>query len=78
MLRLQAHNPEQEEAVEEIELEYEGEATTIGFNVAYLGEVLGAVDEERVEVRFADGGSSSVWRGLGAASETYVVMPMRL
>ena len=35
VLRLQAHNPEQDEAEEELELEYGGEATTIGFNVSY-------------------------------------------
>jgi DNA polymerase-3 subunit beta len=78
VLRLQAHNPEQEEAVEEMELEYEGEPTTIGFNVSYLSDVLVAVDGDEVEVRFQDGNSSSIWRGAGAVSETYVVMPMRL
>ncbi len=78
ILRLQAHNPEQEEAVEEMELEYQGEATTIGFNVSYLSDVLGAVEGDEVEVRFQDGNSSSIWRGTGAAAETYVVMPMRL
>lgn len=78
VLRLQAHNPEQEEAMEEMELHFGGEATTIGFNVAYLGDVLGAVEGEEVEVRFQDGNSSSIWRGTGAGSETYVVMPMRL
>jgi DNA polymerase-3 subunit beta len=78
VLRLQAHNPEQEEAVEEMELEYSGEPTMIGFNVSYLADVLGAVEGDQVEVRFQDGNSSSIWRGVGAQSETYVVMPMRL
>jgi DNA polymerase III subunit beta len=78
VLRLQSHNPEQEEAVEEMELAYEGEATMIGFNVSYLGDVLGVIEGEEVEVRFQDGNSSSIWRGAGAISETYVVMPMRL
>lgn len=78
VLRLQAHNPEQEEAVEEMELEYGGEGTTIGFNVSYLSDVLGAVEGDEVEVRFHDGNSSSIWRGAGEQSETYVVMPMRL
>lgn len=78
VLRLQAHNPEQEEAVEEMELDYTGDATTIGYNVSYLSDVLGAVEGDEVEVRFQDGNSSSIWRGTGAVSETYVVMPMRL
>ena len=78
VLRLQAHNPEQEEAEEEIELDYSGESVAIGFNVAYLSDVLGAVEGTEIEVRFSDAGSSSVWRGVGAEDETYVVMPMRL
>jgi DNA polymerase-3 subunit beta len=78
VLRLQAHNPEQEEAEEEIELDYNGESVAIGFNVAYLSDVLGAVEGSEIEVRFSDAGSSSVWRGVGAEDETYVVMPMRL
>jgi len=78
VLRLVAHNPEQEEAVEEMELEYSGESTVIGFNVAYLADLLGAVDSSEVEVHFDDGSSSSLWRGVGASGETYVVMPMRL
>ncbi len=78
LLRLQAHNPEQEEAVEEMELDFEGDATTIGFNVSYLADVLNAVDGQLVEVFFQDGDSSSVWRSVGAEMETFVVMPMRL
>lgn len=78
VLRLQAHNPEQEQAEEEIELEYAGEQTSVGFNVGYLLDVLGAIEEQRVAVRFQDGDSSSIWRGVGASDETFVVMPMRL
>lgn len=78
VLRLLAHNPEQEEAEEEIELEYAAEATSIGFNVSYLMDALNAIDAEEVQVQFKDGGSSSIWRGRDAESETFVVMPMRL
>lgn len=77
-LKLLAHNPEQEEAEEEIELNYSGEQISIGFNVAYLMDVLSAIDGGEVQVCFQDGNSSSIWRGQGAAAETYVVMPMRL
>lgn len=78
VLKLLAHNPEQEEAEEEIELNYSGEPISIGFNVAYLNDVLNALDADSVDVRFQDANSSSVWRGQGAEDETYVVMPMRL
>ena len=39
---LQAHNPEQEEAEEELEVEYAGDEIEIGFNVNYLLDALGA------------------------------------
>lgn len=78
VLRLQAHNPEQEEAIEELELDFDGEPTTIGFNVAYLGDVISAVDADRIEIRFSDANSSSVWCGVGSEEEVFVVMPMRL
>lgn len=78
VLCLQAHNPEQEEAVEEMELDYGGESTTIGFNVGYLADVLTAVEGPAVEVKFENGDSSSVWRAVGCDCETFVVMPMRL
>jgi len=78
VLRLLAHNPEQEEAEEEIESDYSGESISIGFNVAYLMDVLNAIDAEKVQVQFQDSNSSSIWRGLDSEDETYVVMPMRL
>jgi DNA polymerase-3 subunit beta len=77
-LTLQAHNPEQEEAEEELEIEYAQEPTAIGFNVGYLIDVLGVVDEERVEFRFTDSSSSALLRGSGREDQTFVVMPMRL
>lgn len=78
LMRIQAHNPEQEQSEEEIDAEFEGEPVTLGFNVAYLGDVLGVVERQQVEVQFQDAGSSSVWRGVGAEEETFVVMPIRL
>jgi DNA polymerase-3 subunit beta len=77
-LRLQAHNPEQEEAEEELELEYAQEPTVIGFNVGYLMDVLNALDEDEVELGFTDSNSSALLRNRGREEETFVVMPMRL
>jgi len=77
-LMLQAHNPEQEEAEEELGVAYEGEEMEIGFNVNYLLDALGAVDENEVELGFTDGNSSCLVRGVGVDSTKYVVMPMRL
>jgi len=75
---LQAHNPEQEEAEEELEVAHNGEAMEIGFNVNYLLEALAAVDGEQVELGFTDGNSSCLIKALGKVNSRFVVMPMRL
>jgi len=77
-LKLQAHNPEQEEAQDEVEIEYKGEELEIGFNVNYLLDALSAVDTETVEIGLTDANSSCLIRSPGVTSSRYVVMPMRL
>ncbi|PQJ95936.1 DNA polymerase III subunit beta [Chromatium okenii] len=78
MLRLLAQNPSQEEAEEEIELDYQDDSISIGFNVSYLTDVLGVIDGKEVYIQFQDANSSSVWHGKDADDESYVVMPMRI
>jgi DNA polymerase-3 subunit beta len=75
---LQAHNPEQEEAEEELEVEYSGEDIEIGFNVNYLLDALGAVDGDEVSLSVQDSNSSCLIRQPGKDDCTFVVMPMRL
>ncbi|MCH8136517.1 MAG: DNA polymerase III subunit beta [Proteobacteria bacterium] len=75
---LQAHNPEQEEAEDELEIEYSGEEIEIGFNVTYLLDALGAIDSEQVTLSVLDGNSSCLLREPGNDDCKYVVMPMRL
>jgi DNA polymerase III subunit beta len=75
---LQANNPEQEEAVETLEVEYSGDAMEIGFNVNYLLDALAAVDSEQVEFGVTDGNSSCLIREPGTDRTKFVVMPMRL
>jgi DNA polymerase-3 subunit beta len=77
-LKLQAHNPEQEEAQDEVEVDYKGEELEIGFNVTYLLDALAAVDTETVEIGLTDANSSCLLRSPGTTSSRYVVMPMRL
>jgi DNA polymerase-3 subunit beta len=77
-LVLQAHNPEQEEAEEEIELAYAGEELEIGFNVNYLMDALAAIEGDDVELGFTDSNSSCLLRKPGTLDTKYVVMPMRL
>jgi DNA polymerase-3 subunit beta len=77
-LKIQAHNPEQEEAVEEIDAHYDHEALVIGFNVTYLLDVLNAIDTDDVEVFLSDANSSALINKPGSMDCRYVVMPMRL
>ena len=78
MLTVQAHNPEQEEAEEEIEVKYEGNDLEVGFNVNYLLDALSVIDGQEVELGLTDSNSSCLIRSPGNASARYVVMPMRL
>jgi len=75
---MQAHNPEQEEAEEELEVQYSGEDIEIGFNVNYLLDALGAVDGDEVTLSVLDGNSSCLIRQPGRDDSKFVVMPMRL
>jgi len=77
-MTLQAHNPEQEEAEEQVEVSYKGDELEVGFNVGYLLDALAAVDGNEVEIGVTDGNSSCLVRAPGATSARYVVMPMRL
>jgi DNA polymerase-3 subunit beta len=78
LLSVQAHNPEQEEAEEEIEVSYEGNDLEVGFNVNYLLDALAAIDGQEVELGLTDSNSSCLIRSPGNATARYVVMPMRL
>lgn len=75
---MQAHNPEQEEAEEELEVTYSGEDIEIGFNVNYLLDALGGVDGDEVRISVQDGNSSCLIRKPGSEECKFVVMPMRL
>ncbi len=78
LLRIQAHNPEQEEAEEEVAIDYQGEPMEIGFNVNYVLDVLNALGDERVLMTLKDANSSALVRGEQTEEALYVIMPMRL
>jgi DNA polymerase III subunit beta len=78
VVTIQAHNPEQEEAEDQVEVGYKGEEVEIGFNVNYLLDALAAVDSEKVVLGLTDGNSSCLIRASGTEAAKYVVMPMRL
>lgn len=78
LLKIQANNPEQEEAEEEVVVDYHGESLEIGFNVSYLLDVLGVMTDEQVRLTLADANSSALLQEAGNDDSAYVVMPMRL
>jgi len=75
---IQAHNPEHEEAEDEIEIEYKGDRLEVGFNVVYLLDVLNALESDKVEVIIQDANSSALIVSPESQASRYVVMPMRL
>jgi DNA polymerase-3 subunit beta len=78
LLTIQAHNPEQEEAEDQLEVAYQGEALEIGFNVTYLLDALAAIEVDTVEIGLTDANSSCLVQAPGDQTVKYVVMPMRL
>jgi DNA polymerase-3 subunit beta len=77
-LELLAHNPENEEAEERLEVEYDGPDLEVGFNVTYLLDALGAIHSELVKLFLFDANSSCLIRASDSEDSRYVVMPMRL
>jgi DNA polymerase-3 subunit beta len=77
-LKLVAANAEQEEAEEELEVQYSGEAIDVGFNVGYLLDVLNNVHSNEIQWSFNDANSSSLITIPGDDRFKYVVMPMRI
>ena len=77
-LVLQTHNPEHEEAEEDLEVSYEGSALEIGFNVNYLLDALGALSGEQFVMELKNSDSSGLIHAADDTSSKYVVMPMRL
>lgn len=77
-LKIICTNSEQEEAEEELEIEYKGEALDIGFNITYLLDVLHNLATDRVLLAFGDANSSALITMPDRSDYKYVVMPMRI
>ena len=77
-LKIVSSNAEQEEAHEELEVKYAGDALDIGFNVTYLLDVLNNVPGASVECAFGDSSSSALLSYASEKDFKYVVMPMRI
>jgi DNA polymerase-3 subunit beta len=77
-LRIASSNAEQEEAKEELEIDYAGDAIEIGFNVTYLIDALSNMNVEMVKIELQDTNSSALITVPELAGFKYVVMPMRI
>jgi len=77
-LRVASNNAEQEEAADELDIDYAGDSIEIGFNVTYLIDALQNMGQEMVRVELADGNSSALITNPDDNAFKYVVMPMRI
>src|SRR3954465_5551078 len=77
-LKIVSSNADQEEAQEELEVSYAGDALDIGFNVNYLLDVLNNVPGTELECAFGDSSSSALISYGSEKGFKYVVMPMRI
>ena len=77
-LQLRANNPEQDEAVEDFAMQYQGEILEMSFNAQYILEVLSALDGDDVQMQMSEANQSVLMQDPSQPSQTYVVMPMRV
>jgi DNA polymerase-3 subunit beta len=77
-LRVASNNAEQEEALDELDIDYAGDAIEIGFNVTYLIDALTNMEQDMVKMELADSNSSALLTIPDDAAFKYVVMPMRI
>ena len=78
MLRVTASNQEQEEAIEEIEVEYGGEPMDVGYNVNYLVDAARASDSDTIDVHLQGADGICVIKTPGDERTTWLIMPMRI
>ncbi|UXI51451.1 MULTISPECIES: DNA polymerase III subunit beta [Acinetobacter] len=77
-LQLRANNPEQDEAIEDLAIQYADAPLEMSFNAQYLIEVLGVLDGEDVSMTMTEANQSVLVQDPSHTDQTYVVMPMRV
>ena len=77
-MQLRANNPEQDEAIEDLVIQYADEAMEMSFNAQYLLDVLGALDGDDVTMTMTEANQSVLVHDPSQQDQTYVVMPMRV
>ncbi len=78
LLQVRSHNPDQEHAKDEMEVQYDNTSIEIGFNVSYLLEALRACDSENIDLGLLDPNTSCTFHAQESNDTLYLIMPMRL
>jgi DNA polymerase III subunit beta len=78
LLTIIANNPEQEEAEEQVVVNYRGDSLEVGFNVSYLLDVTNVIENDEIKITLSDSNSSALLEEPDSSDSQYVVMPMRL
>ncbi len=78
LMNIKTHNPDHEEAEDELSVEYQGESFEVGFNVVYLLDILNTLEGNTIKINLRDSNSSCLATEVGSDDFRYVVMPMRL
>ena len=77
-LRALVHNPEQEQAEDEIDVEYSGEDIEVGFNVSYLLDAVSIVQTDKVRLSVSSPKSGCLVLPEEGGECKYIVMPLLL
>ncbi len=75
---LNSTNPDVGEASDEIDVAYQGEERSVGYNVTYLTDAIEVIDEEQVEFEIGAGMKPGVIRAAGNENYFCIVMPLKL
>jgi DNA polymerase-3 subunit beta len=78
LMTIVANNPEQEEAEEQVAVDYSGDSLELGFNVSYLMDVANVISHDQIKMTLSDANSSALLEEPESGDSLYVVMPMRL
>lgn len=78
VLQLRANNPEQDEAIEDLAIQYQDVALEMSFNAQYILDVLGVLDGDDVRMSMTEANQSVLVQDPTQPDQVYVVMPMRV
>ena len=78
LLVISSSNPDMGDAIEELEIQYDGDPVDIGFNAKYLLDCLSVIETEQLDFHFNDRLSPGILQGSDSKNHNYIIMPMRI